>query len=134
MSLSTGFFPTELRRAVIRPVLKNPSLNRNELRNYRPKANLHITLKIIEKCVVSQLQSHIDNYDLDEPMQSVYRAKHCTETALAGVHNNFSRALDNQKAVFLVMLDLSADFDTVDRTILLQRVANDLGIVGTAKK
>ena len=134
MSLSTGVFPTDLRRAVITPVLKKPSLNRNELRNYRPVANLQLTSKIIEKCVVSQLQTHIDTYDLAEPMQSAYRAQHSTETALACVHNDFSRALDNQKAVLLVMLDLSAAFDTVDRKILLQRVTNEFGIVGTAQQ
>ena len=94
--MSTGVFPTDLRRAVITPVLKKKtSLNRNELRNYRPVANLQLTAKIIEKCVVSQLQTHIDAYDLAEPMQSAYRAQHSTETALACVHNDFSRALDN---------------------------------------
>ena len=31
------------------------------------------------------------------------------------MHNDFCRALDDQKAVLLVMLDLSAAFDTVDR-------------------
>ena len=55
-------------------------------------------------------------------------------TALACVHNDFSRALDNQEAVLLVMLDLSAAFDTVDRKILLQRVTNEFGIVGTAQQ
>ena len=34
--------------------LEKTSLNRNELRNYRPVANLQLTSKIIEKCVVSQ--------------------------------------------------------------------------------
>ena len=89
MSLSTGVFPTDLRRAVITPVLKKPSLNRNELRNYRPVANLQLMSKIIEKCVVSQLQTHIDAYDLAEPMQSAYRAQHSTEIALACGHNDF---------------------------------------------
>ena len=45
-------------------------------------------------------------------MQSAYRAQNSTETALACVHNDFSRASDNQKAVLLVMLDLSAAFDS----------------------
>ena len=67
-------------------------------------------------------------------MQSACRAQHSTETALACVHNDFSRALDNQKPVLLEMLDLSAAFDTVDRKILLQRVANEFCIVGTAQQ
>ena len=104
------------------------------MRNYRPVANLQLTSNIIEKCVVAQLQTHIDARNLAEPMQSAYRAQNSTETALACVHNVFSRALQYQKAVLLVMLDLSAAFDTVDRKILLQRVANEFGIVGTAQQ
>ena len=85
---------------------------------------------------MSHLQTHIDTHDLDEPMKSANRAQHSTETALSCVYNDFSRAIDNQKAVLLVMLDLSAAFDTVDRKkkILLQRVANEFGIVGTVQQ
>ncbi len=134
MSLTSGTFPQDLRRAVITPVLKKPSLNKNDLKNYRPVANLPFTSKIIEKCAVSQYTSHIDRHNLSEPMQSAYRTCHSTETALARVHNDFCRTLDDQKAVFLVMLDLSAAFDTVDSSILLQRVEDEFGITGPAKE
>ena len=53
MSLSSGIFPQELRRAVIIPVLKKPSLNRNKLKNYRPVANLHFVSKANEKCATN---------------------------------------------------------------------------------
>jgi exonuclease III len=134
MSLSSGIFPQDLRRAVITPVLKKPSLNKNDLKNYRPIANLQFTSKIIEKCAVSQYNNHIDRYNLSEPMQSAYKTCHSTETALACVHNDFCRALDDQKAVILVMLDLSAAFDTVDSDILLQRVEDEFGIAGTGQE
>ena len=47
-------------------------------------------------------------------MQSAFRRQHSTETALACVHNDILRALNDQKAVLLRMLDLSSAFDTVD--------------------
>jgi hypothetical protein len=66
-------------------------------------------------------------------LQSAYKACHSTESALASVHNDFSLAINNQRAVLLILLDLSAAFDTVDHHILLQRVANEFGIVGIAQ-
>lgn len=50
------------------------------------------------------------------------------------VHNDILRAIDNQKGVFLVLLDLSAAFDTVNHAILLDRMSNRFGVKGTAPK
>ena len=64
-------------------------------------------------------------------MQSAYKQLHSRETALARMHNDFQRALDNQNAVFLIMLNLSAAFDTVDAEILLQRLGHEPGVTGS---
>lgn len=50
------------------------------------------------------------------------------------VQNDILKAIDNQKAVFLVLLDLSAAFDTVNHMILLKRMSSRYGIKGTALK
>ena len=54
--------------------------------------------------------------------QSVYRQFHSMETALTAVVNDILIALDQRKATFLVLLDLSATFDMVDHSILLKRL------------
>ncbi len=131
-SLLSGVFPDELHKAIITPVLKKPTLDRNELKNYRPVSNLPFTSKILEKCAASQLIEHTDINSLSEPLQSAYRTLHSTETALACVQNDILRALDDQKAVLLLMLDLSAAFDTVDHGIMLQRLRDDFGVTGSA--
>lgn len=64
-------------------------------------------------------------------MQSAYRKHHSTETALVRVQNDILRALDEHNAVFLVLLDLSAAFDTVNHPVLLSRLKNRLGLSGT---
>ncbi|CAC5398574.1 unnamed protein product [Mytilus coruscus] len=55
-------------------------------------------------------------------MQSAYRACHSTETAQLRVHHDIALALDNNWCAVLVMLDLSAAFDTIDHPILINRI------------
>ena len=106
--------PTELKRAVICPLLKKPRLDYQEFKNFRPISNLTFLSKVIEKVVALQLVDCIDNNGLCEVFQSAYRAHHSTETALLRVYNDIAMSIDNQKSVVLVLLDLSAAFDTVD--------------------
>ena len=128
-SLSSGVFPAELRKARITPVLK-PSLDTRQLTSYRPASNLSFLGKLIEKVVSSQVASFVKSNDLSEPLQSAYRPYHSTETALLTVQDAFFRAIDSHQAVFLIMVDLSAAFDTVDHNILLQRLTGDFGLDG----
>ncbi|XP_072048781.1 uncharacterized protein [Amphiura filiformis] len=125
-SLLSGCFPAELRRATITPVLKKVSLDKQQLSNYRPVSNLAFVGKLIEKVVSVQLTEYVECNKLAEPLQSAYRAAHSTETALLAVHNTILRAIDDNRAVFVVLLDLTAAFDTVDHRILLQRLSKNL--------
>ena len=51
-----------------------------------------------------------------------------TETALVRVHNDILKAVNDNKSVILLLLDLSGAFDTVDHTILESRLVNRFGI------
>ena len=53
------------------------------------------------------------------------------KTALVKVHNDIALSLDSGQHVILVLLDLSAAFDTIDHKILFSRLTH-LGIQGTA--
>ena len=57
---------------------------------------------------------------------------HSTGTAVLRIQNDILRAIDSGKCVFLVLLDLSAVFDTVSHHILLNRFANQYGVIGDA--
>ena len=127
-SLQSGVFPDEFHRSIVASVLKKVTLDHNELKHYHPVSNLQFTSKVLEKCASSQIIGHTEKHDLSEPMQSAYRMQHSTETALPCVHNGISRALGDQKAVLLLMLDLSAAFDTVDHEIMLHRLRNDFDV------
>ncbi len=60
--------------------------------------------------------------------QSAYRKNHSTETVLLKVQNDILMHLDNSNTVILVLLDLSAAFDTIDHDILLKRLEKDVAI------
>ena len=68
------------------------------------------------------------NYLMD-PMQSACRNGQCTETALLRVHNDITSAVDKGNGVILVPLDLSAVFDTVDHSVLLNFLTEHVGVV-----
>ncbi len=66
--------------------------------------------------------------------QSAYKMYHSKETTLLRVHNDILMQLDKTNAVVLVLLDLSAAFDTIDHEILLKRMAKRCGFKGTLLK
>ncbi len=59
---------------------------------------------------------------------------HSTETALIKIINEIRFNSDFGKISVLVLLDLSAAFDTVDHNILLERLENWVGLSGMALK
>ena len=69
------------------------------------------------------LTSRIVEFNLLPTRQSAYRPYHSTETAVLSVHNDLVYAIDNRYVSLLVLLDLSAAFDTVDHDILLSILA-----------
>lgn len=96
--------------------------------DFRPVSNVPFVSKVEEKVVSARLQHHMADHNLYEPMQSAYRRGHSTETALVRVSNDILCAMDRQEVVILVLLDLSSAFDTIDHTILIQRLHDRLGI------
>ena len=131
-SLSEGVVPDEMKIARVKPLLKSPKLNPNELKNYRPVSNLSYISKLLERVVARRLNNHMITNGLHEPLQSAYKAGHSTETALLRVHNDVFTNMDNHSATVLVLLDLSAAFDTIDHSVLFDRMENIIGIEGTA--
>lgn len=132
LSLSNNVMPLSLKLAVLNPCLKKPSLDHEEFPNFRPISNLKVVSKAIEKTVASQFIEHIHQSNLDEIYQSAYKAYHSTETALVRVQNDVLLAIDNNQSVILLLLDLSAAFDTVDHRILISRLSNRFGLKGDA--
>jgi len=131
-SIKEGVFPEKFKNALVTPLLKKPTLDRNQYKNYRPVSNLSFLSKLTEKAIASQIKAHINRFRLDNPFQSAYKAYHSTETALLSVQNDIYKAMDSSKVTALTLLDLSAAFDTIDHTILLDRWRGWFGLEGSA--
>ena len=108
--------------ATITPLLKKPSLDPEVLKHYRPISNLSFLSKILERVVANRLRLFMDTNALHDPLQSAYKPGHSTETALIKVQNDLLRVMDDRGVAILVLLDLSAAFDTVDHDVLLSRL------------
>ena len=122
-SLCYGFFPDDFKCAHVNPLLKKPTLPKEELNSYRPISNLSFNSKILEKVVANRLRSHIYKNGLSNVSQSAYKQFHSTETALLKVHNDINLNIDNGKVTALTLLDISAAFDTIDHNILITRLS-----------
>jgi hypothetical protein len=123
--------PISYKRAVVTPLLKNASLDINVLNNFRPVSNLSYISKLIERIVARRLIDFVESNSLLEPCQSAYRRFHSTETAMLRVQHDLLMASEKQHVSALVLLDLSAAFDTVEHATLLQRLSM-LGLTGSA--
>lgn len=131
LSLQTGSMDG-LKIADIVPSLKNEKLDHQEFKNYRPISNLTFLGKLVERVVLRRLNEHMKCNNLDIPEQSAYKKHHSTETILIKITNDLLLACDKRSATVLMMLDLSAAFDTVDHRKLLSILKKEIGISGVA--
>ena len=74
--------------------------------------------KVIEKVIASRIISHIENNAIIDKFQSAYKCGHSTETALLRVYSDIVTTIGKGNGSFLVLLDLSAAFDTIDHSNL----------------
>ena len=75
---------------------------------------------------------HLNQHDVLDKFQSAYRPGHSCETAILRVLNEVLCSTDGGDLVRLVLLDLSAAFNTTDHEILLMRLYDEVGISSTA--
>ena len=81
-----------------------------------------------------QISDHCDKYQLQPDYQSAYREHYSCETAISHVSDDILWAMEKQSIISLVMMDLSAAFDTVDHDILLTILRTKFGIEDKALK
>jgi hypothetical protein len=121
-----------MKSSVITPLLKKSTLDRNILKNYRPVSGLSFFGKLLERVVAARVHNHLLKNCLYISTQSAYRSGHSVETALLHITDSILCNLNSKNGVIMLLLDLSAAFDTIDHGILVSTVQNYFGIQGKA--
>ena len=106
---------------------KKTFLDPSSVKNYHPVSLLTFLSKALERAVLNQLSSLPQQHNRLDPHQSGFRSGHSTETALLTVTDALATAKASSLSSALILLDLSAAFDTVNHQLL-----TELGISGTA--
>lgn len=101
------------------------------LNNYRPISNLPFIGKIVERVVFNQLNRFLSSNSYLDNFHSGFRQHHSTQTAFIKIINDIWLNTDSGKITRLVLLDLSAAFDTVDQNILLDWLEHWVGLSWT---
>jgi len=129
-SMQSGKFPDIHKQATVFPRLKKPTLDAYDANSYRPISNLSFVSKLVERAVATRLVKHAENNKLFPNRQSAYRRHHSTETAVVCVMNDIIRSIDRGEITALVLLDLTAAFDTVDHQTLIDVLHRRFAIDG----
>lgn len=133
LSFDTGSMDC-LKSAIVFPLIKelDDIVDRDIKKNYRPVSNLQFISKLIERVVKIRLNKHMKENNLNSDFEHGYKEEHSTETLLLKAINDLLIACDNQQPTVVLLLDLSAAFDTVDQEILLEILEEEIGIKGRA--
>ena len=131
LSLTSGVVPDALKVAKVVPVFKKGDAKLAS--NYRPISLLSVFDKILERTVYNRVYGFFIKYNILNQHQFGFRKKHSTVMALMEVIDKILEGLDRGEAVAAIYLDLQKAFDTVDHSILLQKL-NSYGIRGNIFK
>ena len=123
-----------LKNGVLVPLIKqlDDLTDKDNKKNYRPVTNLQFVGKLIERIVKKRLDEHMTEQDLGSDFEHGYKEGHSTETLLLKAVNDLLMSCDAGLPSVLMLLDLSAAFDTVDQNKLLQILKDEIGVEGTA--
>ena len=119
-SLTTGVFPDKLKIAKVIPIYKK--LDKTQIQNYRPISLLPSFSKIFEKIAYNQLYNYFLSNNLLCKSQYGFRKKHSTDHAILELADRILLEMDKGNTPIAIFLDLSKAFDTLDHTILLQKL------------
>ena len=116
-TIKTSEFPKKLKEAQVVPCFKkNNTLDKS---NYRPVSILPFTSKNFERAIYDQLSVYFN--DIFHPSLSAFRSGYGCQAALLKIVKDWKEALDNNKYVAAILMDLSKAFDCFPHNLLIEK-------------
>ena len=127
LSISLSLFPDDCKIAKLKPLYKKEA--KTKPKNYRPISLLPLLLKIIERIIHNQTQEFLDKNNILYKYQSGFRKHHSTDTCLSYLTDKVKIGFEEGLLTGMVLIDLQKAFDTIDHSILLEKMSC-LGFAG----
>ena len=127
LSISLSLFPDDCKIAKLKPLYKREA--KTKPKNYRPISLLPLLSKIIERIIHNQTQEFLDKNNILYKYQSGFRKHHSTDTCLSYLTDKVKIGLEEGLLTGMVLIDLQKAFDTIDHSILLEKMSC-LGFAG----
>ena len=127
LSISLSFFPDDCKIAKLKPLYKKEA--KTKPKNYRPISLLPLLSKIIERIIHNQTQEFLDKNNILYKYQSGFQKHHSTDTCLSYLTDKVKIGFEEGLLTGMVLIDLQKAFDTIDHSILLEKMSC-LGFAG----
>ena len=125
ISFEMGFFPDRMKIAKVIPILKSGL--KDSFTNFRPVSLLPQFSKILKKILNNRLNKFLEINNTLANSQYGFRNNSATSHALIGLHEQLTKSIDDKLSTIDVFIDLKKAFDTIDYTMMLQKL-NRYGI------
>jgi hypothetical protein len=120
LSIEQRCFPDGWKTSKVIPLFKKKDATLPQ--NYRPVSLLSITSKILERIVYNQLIDYLEKNGILHPSHHGFRKHHNTTTALLEMYTNWVENHEDDKVTAVILLDMPAAFDLVDKSILIDKL------------